>query len=163
MDDEHFKCPMCEMEVLVSETTKELPTGERDETYRYSCGHTSFCVTLAAVVIRNIPLPPSAIMKSVEKINDQPKYEIREIGRIDDIDDPNRSVITMYYKNRGCEPHSFFQIVLYGLDEIKHVHCKTCNSQYNYHSTQKLEDLFFIDLGLQPKIECLRCHAKFEQ
>ncbi len=162
MEEEYFKCSTCETGVLVSESHVESPSGERTGTYYYSCGHRHHLM-IAPPIIHNREITISTKLQSGEKIENQPRYEINEMCKKDDLDDPDKYVSKIYYKTREHLPHALFQIIQYASGEIKHVHCKTCDSQYQYKSTDKLEDLFFIDFSSRNTIECLRCHAKFEQ
>jgi len=163
MDEKFIKCPSCKIGELVSETIEEHPNGERVETYCYSCGHQAANMIIPTCRICLTPEIPSVRLKSGEKVGKKSKYEIKEDGRNNDIDNPNRPVLQMMYWDRKSGQTNVFQVIQYTSGEIKHVHCKTCNSEYKLDSTEKLEDLFIIDVKSHPKIECLRCHAKFEQ
>lgn len=163
MEEKYTKCPSCEKGELVSVTIEEPPNGERDETYCYSCGHRAFTMTAPTAELHLHEGTVSTKLKSGEKIENKSRYLIEEMCKKDDMDDPNQYVSKIYYNNRKNSPHTVFQVIQYASGKIKHVHCKTCNLEYRYNSTEKLEDLFHIDFTSRNKIECLRCHAKFEQ
>jgi hypothetical protein len=162
VEEKYFKCSTCEMGEVISETFEESTDGERVGTYYYSCGHRVH-IMIAPPAIHLHEATASTKLKSGEKIENKSRYEIEEMCKKDDMDDPNQYVSKIYYKNRENSPHEVFQVIQYASGEIKHVHCKTCNSEYRYNSTEKLEDLFHIDFTSRNKIECLHCHAKFEQ
>ena len=163
MDENKIKCPGCGIGELISEIVRDNPNGEHDEIYFYSCGHRHYNCTIPTVTVTYSAEISKVKLKSGEKISDKPKYEIEERHKKDDIDNPNVSVWQIFYINRKSSPKSVFQVIKYESGEIKHVHCKICNSEYRYNSIEKLEDLFSVDLRERSKIECLRCHAKFEQ
>jgi len=162
MEKKYFKCSTCETGEVVSESFKESPDGERVGTYYYSCGHRVH-IMIATPAIHRREATISTKLKSGEKIENKSKYGIEEMCKKDDRDDPDQYVSKIYYKNRKNSPCEVFQVIQYASGKIKHVHCYTCNSEYTHTSIDKLENLFHIDFTSRNKIECLRCHAKFEQ
>lgn len=166
MDEEYFKCPTCGIGNLVSEIISDDPDGQI-KTHYYTCGHQQRDITFHPVgVIHNMILESRIILKSGETtVRNKPKFEITERCAKDDFDNPGEPVENRIYINRKTSPPSVFHLTQYTSGKIKHLDCKTgrCSASYSYQTTEPLEDSFSIDLSSLPKIECLRCHAKFEQ
>jgi transcription elongation factor Elf1 len=164
MEDESFKCPTCGMGELVSEIIDNGSGGGRIVTHYYACGHQQQDVTLPTININHDMVPGLRTrFESGEKSGNQPKYEIDERFAKDDIDKPDEYVENRIFRNRKNSSTVVFHVAQYPSGEIKHIDCKTCGSKYQYNSKDQLEDLFIIDFSSRPKIECLRCHAKFEK
>jgi len=156
-------CPICGIGNIVSEIITESSLGEFYEKYQYSCGHKHSNLQVPTFGAVGDITALSTKHTSENETGCNPKFEILERWKKDDQDNPNQPVLNIYYKNRKVIPTSIFQVIKYVSGEIKHVHCKTCDLEYKYNSGDNLEDLFFISFQSGVKIECLCCHAGFEQ
>ncbi|MDO8874216.1 MAG: hypothetical protein Q7V05_16040 [Methanoregula sp.] len=165
MEEKFIRCPTCEIGEQISGIINDGPNGEYQEIYYYSCGHKARNCVLPTLMPIGTPQIPSYTLESEEKVGrkNNPKYKIENKVKYNDLDNPNRPCHYIWYWDRKCGSTNVFQIIQYPSGEIKHVDCKTCDTNWDYRQKFGYNDLFILNLEGKTNIECLYCHAKFEQ
>ena len=173
-------CPECGKGTLDSKEIEEHPNEDYTEIYYYSCGHSvkhQHLFRKCGMSIQAINCE-AAISKmktrSEEKVKNKPVNEVENIFKRNDLDNPEKTVISTYCRYRCTNQTSVFQVAKYIHGEIKHIHCKTCGNSWEYDSEHPIENKFIFEFISDEnvgnvsvylhdiKIQCLICNSKYE-
>ena len=124
-----------------------------------SCGNRLISMTLQESVETSDEINKTH-ERSHEKIREKPKFEREnKIGK-NDQDNPKRNVRKEYIKTRDQESTKVLQIIYYEDNlELKHIHCKNCNNEWNYQNGEKISGKFeHIEIL---SFKCLGCNTQY--
>jgi hypothetical protein len=157
---EYLQCPICNLGEINSKIIDSENDNQTNETYYYSCGHQRKILEFRENIRINAFLS-KIHTESEERVGKKPQFEIEQKYQTNDIDNPNQKVWQILYITRNSSVFTIiFQIVMYESGLIKHIHCKSCNTEWDYHQKFGYNDLFNFNIESKTNIECLYCHAK---
>lgn len=161
MTETGYYCPSCGKGIKTLELFNTNATDEFSETIYYSCGHKHM---RDEIVVKGCGYAEISKTKLKRGKTEQgkPKIEIVEKLQRNDLDKPNKPVWHATCKDRTSGTTILFQVVKYYSGTIKHVHCKSCNNEWNNHPETSIKCLFLFDDSSGYKIKCLKCGANID-
>ena len=161
MTDEFSTCPSCGQGVLVSQIIVDSGCIEN----HYSCGHKLDRIYVSEKILVTAELKTKS--RNGAFIGKKKReYEIEDRCRIDiDSGKVADEKIFLHHKEKTS---AFHMVVFEESNELKHIDCKKCGSNWKSNFNLPVENYFLIEHDPEVgyfhsyKIQCLKCNLKYE-